>query len=130
MTENAKPIAETDWVTLLNDNSRTGGLGTRPAHAPSKTRWQFRTGSSIRSAPILRDGILYVTSIAGSLHAIDVASGRAKWKFPVAEQVHSTPSFCGNKGLFGCHDGKVYAVDCVFGGKVWESSTGGGVWAS
>jgi hypothetical protein len=98
MTENANPSrTETDWVTLLNDNSRTGGQGIRPAHAPFKTRWQFRTGSSIRSAPILRDGILYVTCIAGSLQAIDVASGRAKWKFPVAQQVHSTPSFYGDK---------------------------------
>src|SRR5437867_9801858 len=131
MTENAKPsIAETDWITLLNDKARTGGQGTRPARAPSKTRWQFRTGSSIRSAPILRDGILYVTSIAGSLHAIDVASGRAKWKFPVVEQVHSTPSLCGNKVLFGCDDGKVYAVDCVSGAKLWDSSTGGEVWTS
>src|SRR3989442_1995819 len=111
MTENAKPIAETDWVTLLNDNSRTGGLGTRPAHAPSKTRWQFRTGSSIRSAPILRDGILYVTCVAGSLHAIDVTSGRAKWKFPVAVQGHFTPSFFGNQGFVCCYRGKVTEVE-------------------
>src|ERR1700704_1287720 len=125
MTQNAKAsIAETNWVTLLNDNSRTGGQGIRPARAPSRTRWQFRTGSSIRSAPILRDGILYVIQITAGLQAIDVASGRLKWKFSVAEQIHSTPSFCGNKVLFGCDDGKVYAVDCLSGAKVWESATG------
>src|SRR5690242_13557392 len=116
MTQHSKPsIAETDWVTLLNDNSRTGSQGIRPARAPSRTRWQFRTGSSIRSAPILRDGILYVTSITAGLQAIDVVSGRPKWKFSVSEQIHSTPSLCGNKVLFGCDDGKVYAVDCISG---------------
>src|SRR2546425_11037667 len=110
MTENAKPsVTETDWVTLLNDNARTGGQGIRPVHAPSKTRWQFRTGSSIRSAPILRDGILYVTCIADSLHAIDVTRGKAKWKFPVAQEVPSTPSFLRNKGFFGSDRGKGYS---------------------
>src|SRR5437867_12106494 len=103
MTQNAKPsVAETDWVTLLNDNARTGGQGIRPTHAPSKTRWQFRTGSSIRSAPILRNGILYVTCIAGSMHAIDVTSGSAKWNFLVAQQVHYIISFIVDNVQFGC----------------------------
>src|SRR5258705_10362719 len=107
MTENVKPsVAETDWVTLLNDNSRTGGQGIRPARAPSRTRWQFRTGSSIRSGPILRDGLLYVTCIAGGLQAIDVSGGGGKWQFPLAGQVPSTPTLYGVKMLLCSHTAK------------------------
>ena len=90
-TETAKSNAPGDWPTLLKDNGRTGGQGPHPAHTPERTAWQFRAGSSVRSAPILEDGILYVASFNGVLHAIDVVTGREKWKFQAAGPVHSTP---------------------------------------
>ena len=107
--------AENDWPTLLYDNSRTGGQGIRAARAPDHVRWHIRMGSSVRSAPVLRAGVLYVTSMAGNLHAIDVEKGRQKWQFQAADHIHSTPSLSGNKVLFGCDSGKVYAVDCDSG---------------
>src|ERR1022692_865631 len=70
-TEAAKSKTPGDWPTLLKDNARTGGQGQHPARSPERSVWQFRTGSSVRSAPILEDGILYVTSVNGVLHAID-----------------------------------------------------------
>jgi outer membrane protein assembly factor BamB len=56
-------------------------------------------GGSVRSAPVLRSGVLYVTSMAGNLHAIDVEQGRQKWQFQAAAPIHSTPSLSGNKVL-------------------------------
>src|SRR5438034_9276448 len=120
----------TDWPALLKDNSRTGGQGTGSVRAPDHARWQIRLGSSIRSAPILRDGVLYVAAVGGTLHAIDAQNGLSKWKFQAAGQIHSTPSLCGNKALFGCDDGKVYAVNCDSGAKVWEAAVSGEVWTS
>lgn len=81
----------TDWPTLLKNNSRTGGQGTAAIRAPDHARWQIRLGSSIRSAPVLSDDVLYVTAVEGTLHAIDTQSGRSKWKFQAAGQLHSTP---------------------------------------
>ena len=72
-------------------------------------------GSSVRSAPVLRAGVLYVTSMAGILHAIDVEKGRLNWQFKAADHIHSTPSLSGHKVLFTCDSGKVYAVDCSSG---------------
>src|ERR1035438_7105094 len=123
-TEAAKSKTPGDWPTLLKDNARTGGQGQHPARSPERSVWQFRTGSSVRSAPILEDGILYVTSVNGVLHAIDVVTGTSKWKFQAAGQVHSTPSLSANRILFGCDDGKVYALDRHAGSKLWESPTG------
>src|SRR6267378_2510998 len=131
MTETAKSTtAQGDWPTLLKDKSRTGGQGPRMAHSPERPIWQFRTGSSIRSAPIFHDGILFVASIAGVLYAIDVVTGSPKWKFQAPDQIHSTPSLSENKILFGCDDGKVYAVDRNNGAKLWEAPTGAEIWAS
>src|SRR6266480_400854 len=36
---------EKDWVTLLCDSSRTGGLGIRALKAPKRPRWQLRSFS-------------------------------------------------------------------------------------
>src|SRR5256714_15285342 len=98
-TETAKPKAPGDWPTLLKDNARTGGQGKHPARSPEGAVWQFRTGSSVRSAPLLADGILYVASVSGVLHAIDVLTGRSIWNFQAAGQIHSTPSLSGDRGL-------------------------------
>ena len=115
---------------LLKDNARTGGQGQHPARSPERAVWQFHSGSSVRSAPILEDGILYVASVSGVMHAIEVTTGKLKWKFQAAGQVHSTPSLSGNRVLFGCDDGKVYALDRPAGSKLWEAPTGAEVWAS
>src|ERR1700751_3669741 len=119
--ETAKDDASGDWPTLLKDSARTGGQGQRPARSPERSVWQFRAGSSVRSAPILAGGMLYVASVNGVVHAIDVASGLSKWKFQAARQIHSTPSLSENRILFGCDDGKVYALDRHAGSKLWEA---------
>ena len=100
-----------DWPTLLADNARTGGQGQHQPRSPEKAAWQFRSGSAVRSAPILADGLLYVATVSGLVHAIDAATGISRWKFEASGQVHSTPSLSGGMVLFGCDDGKVYALD-------------------
>jgi hypothetical protein len=69
-------------------------------------------GGSVRSAPVLRSGVLYVTSMAGNLNAMtskrppEVAiSGRRPHPFhPVSLWQQSS---------FGCDSGKVYAVVAI-----------------
>src|SRR5689334_14775726 len=90
-----------DWPTLLKDNARSGGQAQHAVHAPERALWQYRAGGSARSSPILSEGVLFVTSVEGMLHAIDAATGIAKWKFRVEGQVHSTPSLCAGRVLFG-----------------------------
>src|SRR5438067_13074396 len=99
--EPSNTSATADWPTLLHDNLRTGGIGIRPAHAPNRPRWQFRAGRSIRSAPLLRDDILYVISVDGTLYAIDISTGRAKFTWQAPAHVHSTLSLWRDLLLLG-----------------------------
>src|SRR5207249_7879138 len=109
---------------------RTGGREDAAARAPKKVRWQARLGSSIRSAPVLGNGLLYVTTVGGTVFAIEGNTGRTRWKFQIKDQIHSTPSFWKNLLLFGSDSGAVYAVDADLGVKVWEASANGEVWTS
>ena len=130
MTQTSKRESPSDWPTLLKDNARTGGQGVQGAKFPQAAVWQYRAGSSVRSAPVLLDNFLYVASVDGTLHAIDSSTGTSKWKFQAAGQIHSTPALYEDLILFGCDDGKVYAMDRRSGTKTWEAVTGAEVWAS
>ena len=114
-----------DWVTLLKDNTRTGGLGAAALANPGKAKWQMRVGSTIRTAPVFRGGTLYVTAMQGHLHAISAETGREKWKFKAGGELYSTPSLCRNFVLFGSNDGRAYAVNAESGTKAWEAKTDG-----
>ena len=77
-TEAAKSDALGDWPTLLKDNARTGGHQQHSVRSPETAVWQYRAGSSVRSAPFLEAGILYVASVDGVVHAVDVVTGTVK----------------------------------------------------
>jgi outer membrane protein assembly factor BamB len=47
----------------------------------------------------------------GSVFAVDKASGELVNRFQIGAQVHSSPIINGNKIIFGCKDGYVYALD-------------------
>src|SRR5437763_14444555 len=128
--ETAQRPYSADWPTLLKDNARRGGEAQGAVHAPERALWQYRAGGSARSSPILFEGAVFVTSVHGVLHAIDAATGLAKWKFRAEAQVHSTASLCAERVLFGCDDGKVYALDRHAGTKVCETSAAAEVWTS
>lgn len=44
------------------------------------------------------------------LHAVDVATGKEKWRFRVDGQVFSSPLVDNGTIYFGCVDGNVYAL--------------------
>src|ERR1700731_644778 len=111
MLETGNSKAVEDCPTLPKDKARSGGQKPFPALSPERAVWQFRAGGSVRSAPLLKDGNLYVISVAGVLHAIDVVTGTAKWKFQAGGQVHCPPSLFADQILFGSDDGIVYAVN-------------------
>ena len=106
---------ETDWVTLLAGNDRRGAVpGTRKS-PPQDLLWKASLPEAVRSSPVLREDVLYVTCRDGCLYALDSRTGRQRWTFQAAAAIDSTPSLSGNLVLFGCDDGKVYAVEVTAG---------------
>src|SRR5690349_1642607 len=130
MTVPTTPESPRDWPTLLGDNARTGCQGQIKLRFPEKAAWQYRAGSAVRSAPVLQDGVLHVASLSRELHAIDVATGTSRWKFQSPGQLHATPSLYGDLILFGCDDGKLYALDRHSVQELWHAATQAEVWSS
>src|SRR6266403_6067407 len=101
----------------------------------------------ILSSPAVANGTLYFVSSAGSLGAVDVATGKIKWVLPTeyerkfeARNLHgypsaaqtipdawdiwiSSPAVARGKDYFGSGDGIVYAVTADTGVELWKVQT-------
>ena len=58
-------------------------LGTTGASLPAtlKLLWTYDAGDSIESSAAIVDGVVYVGSQTGELHAVNLADGKLKWKY-------------------------------------------------
>ncbi|MGK5531669.1 serine/threonine-protein kinase [Streptomyces sp. URMC 129] len=97
------------------------GPGPGPATeaaAPARWRpWRFRMNNDLWGSPIVRDGLLYVTSF--EVHALDVASGRRQFK---TREVAWSMAVTGGRVL--ASDGpSLYALDATDGSDRWRIQT-------
>src|SRR5215207_7534066 len=99
------------WVSLLllliaaapaeNKSSGFQGLGPLLGQAPSlppppyKLKWTYKADDAERvaivGAPTVADGVVYISDSKGILHAVDLASGKFKWKYPTENGFETTP---------------------------------------
>ncbi|MCP3957064.1 MAG: PQQ-binding-like beta-propeller repeat protein [bacterium] len=93
---------------------------TRPPHA-----YDY-----LSSSPVVHDGVVYIGSAGGHLYAVDVASGRQRWRFRTEAPIRSTPVVNGGSVFFTGWDHHVYAVTAEEGKEIWRFDTGGIVQAS
>jgi outer membrane protein assembly factor BamB len=64
------------------------------------------------------------------VHALDPASGEARWTFPTKGRVDSSPVIVGSRVFVGSHDGSVYGLELATGKEVWKFTAGGKLTAS
>jgi hypothetical protein len=70
-----------------------GPLGAVPRHAGAarrvgrdaagalKVQWTYEAGDAIESSAAIADGVVYVGSASGELHAVGLADGKLRWKY-------------------------------------------------
>ena len=58
-------------------------LGTTDATLPPtlKLLWTYDAGDAIESSAAIADGVVYVGSQTGELHAVNLSDGSLKWKY-------------------------------------------------
>ena len=58
------------------------------------------------------------------VRAIDLATGKERWRFATRARVDSSPAIAGNRVVVGSGDGKLYVLDAHDGRKIWEFDAG------
>ncbi|CAN5636215.1 hypothetical protein BH23CHL5_BH23CHL5_23700 [soil metagenome] len=104
--------------------ARTGEMpGPGPEGEPVEL-WRFQTGGRITLGIAVVEGVIYVRSDDGVLHAIDAALGTELWSFLTGGgETHVAAS----RGMVyvGSDDGNIYAVDAASGDEQWRFAAGG-----
>ncbi len=126
------PAAEAaaDWPMLGHDAARSGATATE-VRPPFERKW-YRAfpdeGLMTGVQPVVSDGVVYVGTLRGVLHAIDAESGKDRWTFQAGGPILHTCAAGGGKVVFGCADGNVYAIKASDGKQAWAVQTGAAVW--
>ncbi|MEJ0006723.1 MAG: PQQ-binding-like beta-propeller repeat protein [Steroidobacteraceae bacterium] len=98
--------------------------------------WEFQPGTNrgMEATPIVVDGVMYTSGVAGRVYALDAATGHLLWKFePPLKLKNARGSCCDivNRGVavwqgkvyVGSFEGILYALDAQDGRVLWQTDT-------
>src|SRR5919108_3572572 len=66
-------------------NAQLTGVAATMLPDTLRLRWTYDAGESIESSAAIADGVVYVGSAEGELLAIDLETGKARWKYTTGE---------------------------------------------
>jgi outer membrane protein assembly factor BamB/tetratricopeptide (TPR) repeat protein len=91
----------------------TNGQSLFAFNIDTATYDRFRTGATIRSSPVVADGVIYFGSDDGYLYAVDLdnfETGNERWKFKTGGEIRSSPAAGDGVIYVGSRDGYLYAI--------------------
>ncbi len=65
------------------------------------------------SSAAVIDGTMVLGGRDRMVHALDVATGKAKWTHMTRARIDSSPAIAGNRAFVGSSDGRIYGLDLV-----------------
>ena len=121
----ALPLAAQDWPQFRGDPA-LNGTSTAPAPANPKLLWTWQNPDAILSSPSVAAGVVYFGTEAGELHAVDLSTGKSRWKTKLGESIgESSPAVASGRVFIGDLEGALHAVDAASGKKLWSYTTSG-----
>ncbi len=82
--------------------------------------WQLDLGGSVMSQPALsEEGLLYVSTLASDLVAVNVKTQKTEWHFKTENGVWASPLLVKDRLYLGDLKGKLYAVEAQTGKQIW-----------
>lgn len=124
VTGNWNGWSPTEENTRFQD-AKQAGL-TMEQVSTLKLKWAFGFSEDVTAfaAPTILDGVLYVGSASGVIHAMDARSGCLLWIFqangPVRSAIRAVENGSGRSLLFGDQIGWFYSLDSRTGRLLWK----------
>lgn len=103
-----------------NDPNPTGFVIAMDAKT-GKQKWRYK-GMPFESSPLLHDGILYVGSWDGNVHAIRAKTGRRVWTYDTGDRVNTSAAYSKGRIFVGNQAGSVFAINAKTGRLAWKAS--------
>ncbi|MBD3178350.1 MAG: PQQ-binding-like beta-propeller repeat protein [Candidatus Latescibacteria bacterium] len=78
-----------------------------------RMKWMQDIGGAIRSQPLIREGVIYITAYNSKLTAIELSTGNVITRYPSESRIYSSPLFHGGRFYFGTNGGYFHCVEVV-----------------
>lgn len=86
-----------------------------------RVAWRFRLPAGYVATPIVRRGVAYVQDLASSVYAVDVSSGRERWRRTYNESVVGPNGvYVAGGRVFGATRTRAFALDASTGRQRWS----------
>jgi outer membrane protein assembly factor BamB len=103
------------------------GVGKTIDAKPLALRWTYKADAqeiaAIESSAAIIGGVVYVGDSKGVLHAVDLATGKARWTYKATDAIEASPLVCDGKILLGDLGGIFHCVAAADGKKLWTFDT-------
>lgn len=116
------------WPVVRGNALQTGVAATT---LPDKleTVWTFKAKDAFEGAVAIADGVVYAGCYDEHLYAIDLTTGKQKWKYKMGP-TKAAPAVHKGTVYIGDEDGTFHAVDVLNGQKRWTFETKGEITAT
>ena len=125
--------APTTWSQFRNTPALSG-VAASSLPASLRLQWTFDATAPVESSAAIADGTAYVGAGTGELIALDIATGKPKWKYRAASADlgigESSPAVANGIVYIGDLTGVLHAVDAATGKARWTFKTGGEIKSS
>jgi quinohemoprotein ethanol dehydrogenase len=128
------------WLTTGRDAGNTHYSPLDQVNRETAARlgfaWELKTGTNrgMEATPIVVDGVMYTSGVAGRVYALDAATGHLLWQFePPLKLKNARGSCCDivNRGVavwkgkvyVASFEGILYALDAKDGAVRWQAQT-------
>jgi outer membrane protein assembly factor BamB len=94
--------------------------------------WTYCTGASVSASPVVHNGIVYIGSLANTLTALDIRTGKKVWQIRASDNFYSTPVI-ENGIVYAAALNELFAIDAKSGLVRWHTlveTAGGRFWSS
>lgn len=82
--------------------------------------WDHRAEGGFAGAPLVQDGTVWAGSLDGSLFALDLASGKVRWRVELGQEVGAQPLLVKGLLVVATLQDEVVALDALSGARKWH----------
>ncbi len=108
-----------NWPLFRGTTLAQGITATSLPVQPEVLWKQTFEDESFESTAIIQDGVIYIGGLDGPLYAIDLATGKTKWKYATEAGIKAAPAYRDGRIYVGDLDGRFHCVDAATGKGLW-----------
>ncbi len=112
-----------DWP-MHRGGPQLRGIAEMPAPAKAVQLWSANLGKPIKAGAAIVGGRVFVGDDAGTVHALELATGKVTWTFKTEGSIEATPLVLDGVVFLGSSDANLYALDAATGALKWKYETG------